>query len=118
MSPQRWVRLGAVLLIVAGLLPGWGAHAQGPFADPAFQQVWERSDKPVAESRAGGRSWMWGPQPNQALTEPYSRNILGGTRQVQYFDKARMEINDPNGDRNNLYFVTNGRLVVELISGR
>ena len=37
---------------------------------------------------------------------------------MQYFDKARMEINDPNGDRNNLYFVTNGRLVVEMISGR
>jgi hypothetical protein len=100
------------------LLPGPRAGAQGTFADPAFQTVWERSDKPVAEGRAGGRSWTWGPQARQPLREPYSRNVFGGDRLVQYFDKARMEINDPNGDRTNLYFVTNGRLVVEMISGR
>ena len=49
--------------------------------------------------------------------EPY-RESPGGQRQVQYFDKARMEINNPNGDRNNPFFVTNGRLVVEMVSGR
>jgi hypothetical protein len=37
---------------------------------------------------------------------------------VQYFDKARMEINDPSGDLTSRFFVTNGLLVVELVSGR
>jgi hypothetical protein len=37
---------------------------------------------------------------------------------VQYFDKARMEINNPGGDRNSSFFVTNGLLVVELVGGR
>ena len=49
--------------------------------------------------------------------EPYEQG-KNGQRQVQYFDKARMEINDPGGDRSSRFFVTNGLLVVELISGR
>ena len=109
-----WLAAGLVLAVLAGQ----GTAAQGTFADTAFQKVWERSDKPVKDGRAGPRSWMWGPEARQAQREPYRRNVFGGDRLVQYFDKARMEINDPNGDRNNLYFVTNGRLVVELVSGR
>ena len=117
---RRWQRRGVLASISVALvaLLGQGAGAQGTFADPAFRSVWERSDKPVSDGQAGGRSWTWGPQARQPLREPYSQNILGGDRLVQYFDKARMEINNPNGDRNNLYFVTNGRLVVEMISGR
>jgi hypothetical protein len=42
----------------------------------------------------------------------------GGKRLVQYFDKSRMEINNPNADPSNRFFVTNGLLAVELISGR
>jgi hypothetical protein len=121
MMTWQLLKLGGTWIGIVGmlvLLPGPRAGAQGTFADPAFQTVWERSDKPVAEGRAGGRSWTWGPQARQPLREPYSRNVFGGDRLVQYFDKARMEINNPNGDRNNLYFVTNGRLVVEMISGR
>ena len=37
---------------------------------------------------------------------------------MQYFDKSRMELNDPNGDRELQVVVTNGLLTVELISGR
>jgi hypothetical protein len=37
---------------------------------------------------------------------------------VQYFDKSRMEINDPRLDSTSPFYVTNGLLVVELISGR
>jgi sugar lactone lactonase YvrE len=37
---------------------------------------------------------------------------------VQYFDKARMEITNPAGDTGSIWYVTNGLLVVELISGR
>jgi hypothetical protein len=37
---------------------------------------------------------------------------------VQYFDKSRMEINDPKADTSNPFYVTNGLLTVELISGK
>ncbi|MDQ3927586.1 MAG: molybdate ABC transporter substrate-binding protein, partial [Chloroflexota bacterium] len=42
----------------------------------------------------------------------------GGRRLVQYFDKSRMEINNPSGDKNSPFYVTNGLLTVELVSGR
>jgi hypothetical protein len=41
-----------------------------------------------------------------------------GLRQVQYFDKARMEINDPANTSGPLLGVTNGLLAVEMVSGR
>lgn len=87
------------------------------FADPAFANTWNRLDKPV-EARPGvGRGYTWGPlAPGSAQTflEPYN----GGQRKVQYFDKARMEINNPNGDPNNLFYVTTGLLVKELVTGQ
>jgi hypothetical protein len=39
-------------------------------------------------------------------------------REVQYFDKARMEITTPSADPNSIWYVTNGVLVVELITGQ
>ncbi len=107
--------LALLLSSMTGAVPQASA-AQPAFADPAFQKVWEYSDKAVAEGKAA-RSWTWGPTPNQAQMEPY-KEAPGGQRQVQYFDKARMEINNPNGDRTNPFYVTNGRLVVEMLSGR
>ena len=86
------------------------------FADAAFENTWERADRPVATGKAN-RPWLWGPAGFAAATEQYVQG-KGGTREVQYFDKARMEINDPRADRSNPYYVTNGLLVVELISGR
>ncbi|HEX3724101.1 MAG TPA: CAP domain-containing protein, partial [Nitrolancea sp.] len=38
-------------------------------------------------------------------------------RQVYYFDKSRMEITNPNGDRSSDWFVTNGLLVRDMILG-
>ena len=96
-----------------------GPLVNGPlrgFADPSFSQVWQRSDQPIAEQRVA-RSWMWGPRGLMARTEGYIQSV-SGLRQVQYFDKARMEVNNPRGDRNSQWFVTTGLLVVELISGR
>ena len=49
---------------------------------------------------------------------PFSESYNGATRLVQYFDKGRMEINDPNANRNNLFFVTSGLLVKELVTGQ
>lgn len=90
--------------------------AQAPFADRAFQQIWERTDAPVLSGKAK-RSWYWGPAPGVVRSEPYSGSKTG-TRQVQYFDKARMEINNPEGDRNSEWFVTTGLLVVDMVSGK
>lgn len=86
------------------------------FADPAFQRVWERTDAPVANGRVN-RTWVWGPAPSRSMQEPF-REGPNGTHLVQYFDKARMEINDPRKDSTDPFYVTNGLLVVEMISGR
>ena len=37
---------------------------------------------------------------------------------MRYYDKSRMEINNPGGDPNNIYYVTNGLLTVELVTGK
>ena len=64
------------------------------------------------------RSWYWGPQPNTgALQEDYAEGV-GGKHLVQYFDKSRMEINDPKADKNNPFYVTNGLLAQEMITGK
>lgn len=111
---------GVALLSVAALFSNIAA-AQTPqpatFAGPAFQRVWERTDKPVADGTVK-RTWFWGPTPNTAgMTEP-NKETSGGNRQVQYFDKSRMEVNNPNANPNDPFFITNGLLTVELISGR
>jgi len=92
------------------------AHAQTAFADPAFQRTWERTDKPVADHKAQ-RSWYWGPTPGFSTMEP-DKDAPGGSRLVQYFDKSRMEINNPNADKNSAFYVTNGLLATELMSGQ
>jgi hypothetical protein len=88
------------------------------FAHPAFKRVWDRTDSLVADGRVS-RTFFWGPEPRDAVQEQYI-DAPGGsnTRLVQYFDKSRMEINDPGADPNAPFFVTNGLLTVELISGQ
>jgi Tol biopolymer transport system component len=80
--------------------------------------VWDRTDSLVAEGKVS-RTFFWGPEPRDAVQEQYV-DAPGGTntRLVQYFDKSRMEINDPNADPNAPFFVTNGLLTIELISGQ
>jgi hypothetical protein len=102
---------------VVAILVGLGAvAASAPFADEAFEQVWSRTDRPVAEGRIS-RTWLWGPQPFATLDESYDQSP-GGKRLVQYFDKSRMEINNPAADRSSPWFVTNGLLAKELATGR
>ncbi len=87
------------------------------FADPAFLKVWERTDKIVSERPGVGRGFTWGPTSLYSGGEPYAE-APGGQRPVQYFDKARMEINNTFGNRQDPYFVTTGLLVKELVLGR
>jgi len=93
----------------------------GPFAyaHPAFQSTWDRTDHPVQQGQVS-RTFFWGPGPNTpGLFEQYNESPLGNKlRLVQYFDKSRMELNDPNAKQDQPFFVTNGLLTVDLISGQ
>ena len=85
-------------------------------SDPAFEQVWRRADAPVQRGEVA-RTWLWGPMPFRTAVEEYAESP-GGARLVEYYDKARMEITRPGGNRADRYFVTNGLLVKELVSGK
>lgn len=77
------------------------AGSPRPFATPAFQQLWNKTD--ASPSR---RIYVWGPGAfTDGLTESYDSDV----RTVQYFDKGRMELT--NGT------MTTGLLTVELITG-
>ncbi len=80
-------------------------------------KVWERYDRPVAEGRSD-RSWTWGPVPNSGILREAYATGKAATRAVQYWDKGRMEVNDPDADANNPWFVTGGLLPVELMFTR
>jgi hypothetical protein len=77
-----------------------------PIGLPQFQSLWERADKAIVDGKTS-RSWTWGPSITGLITEPYAE---GGTRQVQYFDKTRMEQTAGRA-------ITNGLLAKELITG-
>src|SRR6478672_2947801 len=120
---------GSAVLFVSMLAPlgsvGTTATAapSSQFPDVApdtssFQALWDRTDSLVASQQVTDRSWYWGPAPIWTSREKYVDDPQGtGTRLVQYWDKSRMEINDPNGDKRNPFYITNGLLTVELISG-
>ncbi len=102
---------------VAETLEGDSEPGEYDFADPAFRRVWERTDLPVKDGVVS-RTWWWSDKLpfTPGLTEDYEEGPFG-KRLVQYFDKSRMEITDPNGDPFSVWYVTNGLLVVELITG-
>jgi photosystem II stability/assembly factor-like uncharacterized protein len=104
---------GEILLSNCGL---WSYRVAESPADPAFAARWAAQDRPVAAGQAP-RGWTWGPAPVATLREPLA-GLPGGSHLVQYYDKSRMEVNDPAGDRSSPWFVTNGLLVVEMVAGR
>lgn len=108
------IMLGAIALttLPVGAAPFDGTRSQ--FADARFTSVWTRTD---SQNVRGGRSWYWGPGPWFDYAEFY-RQGENGLRTVQYFDKARMEINNPADRSGPNQGVTNGLLVKELVSGR
>ena len=115
----RLAAISGSMLILASyltLLPIPSAAATSSFGDPHFQSTWSYNDQVVANQTVN-RTWMWGPQPNgDAIVEPYW-DSTAGWRLVQYFDKTRMEITHPNGDQSSIWYVTNGLLAKELITG-
>lgn len=101
---------GATLLVILATAP---AFAVAPEPGP-FERTWARTDMPVQENMAD-RTWMWGPEANsEVIQEPYA-DAPGGMRDVQYYDKARMEDNSYRASEP--WDVTNGLLVVELMTG-
>jgi hypothetical protein len=112
-------RLGFVVLVLVGLVAGLSALTVSaePPANTPFYRTWSYTDGPVAAGLVS-RTWMWGPEANTgALYEPYAESP-GGEREVQYYDKARMEITQPGADPAGAWYVTNGLLVMELVSGQ
>lgn len=115
------ITLGLVALIttVTGLAAPSPQSAN--FADPAFRSTWTRTDALVNTGQVKW-SYYWGPNPGEntpvrSLHEEYDEGP-NGMRLVQYFDKSRMEVNNPNGDKSSPFYVTNGLLAVEMISGQ
>jgi hypothetical protein len=111
--------IAALVTLATTVLPTQAAPWAGDrtrFASPRFEQVWRGADLAVQQGRAN-RSWTWGPQPWFDYKEVYQQSP-NGQRLVQYFDKARMEINNPANTGGALGGVTNGLLPVEMISGR
>ncbi len=107
------------MVALAGAQPTRAYHegddAQHAFADPAFKATWDRSDANVTPG--GDETWLWGPSPyTEGMQEDYA-DSPGDKRLVQYFDKSRMEINNPAGDATSVWHVTNGLLVVEMVEG-
>ena len=84
----------------------------------AFDRTWSRTDRPVAETQVS-RTWMWGPSAFSSAMSEYYEEAPGEYRVVQYFDKTRMEIStDPAADPNSPWYVTNGLLARELVTGQ
>jgi hypothetical protein len=106
--------------VLIGVVITQGVAGQRPppawTVDATFYHAWARADAPVAAG-ATARSWLWGPEPFAVANEPWAQAV-GGRRLVQYFDKARMEVNNPHADPANPYYVTNGLIVVEMVTGR
>lgn len=103
--------LGAVGLVAQSAQ----SQSQGQFSNPAFKAAWDRTDGLVA-SGAARRPWVWGPVPGRALSEPFA-GLPGNAHTVQYFDKGRMELNNPSANPKDPFYVTNGLLAVEMIGG-
>ena len=117
---RKGAAIASVLLAgvtALGALPAGAAPFDGNrtnFADERFATVWSRTD---SEAVRGGRTWYWGPNAWFDYAEFY-RQGENGLRTVQYFDKARMELNNPADRSGASRGVTNGLLVKELVSGR
>lgn len=103
--------LVGLVLLVAGALPVLAVADE-----TAFERVWAASDGVVANGDVT-RTWFWGPAPLFTIDESY-REGVEGQRRVQYWDKGRMEISNPNDDPASPWYVSSGLLPIEMISGR
>src|SRR5262245_39597837 len=114
---MRRIIVGVASIAMAAMVTVTSVAAAPQIGTAAFARVWDRQDRAVAE-QVTDRSWTWGPAPiSEVIRENYVESPEG-KRAVQYFDKSRMEINDPAADPNSQWYVTNGLLPIELMTGR
>ncbi len=118
---KRWILLGGIVALVTMLAAPATVLGNELSLDPqsaptAVAELWARADGPAARS-GQSRTWVWGPAMRAMTTEPYKESP-NGYRSVFYFDKARMEISNPNGDSQSQWYVTAGLLVRDLIAGQ
>lgn len=107
--------LVAVILLSALALPSLLVTPADAKEDP-FTRTWSRTDYPVFNHEVS-RTWMWGEKAySSKMTEPYEE-APNGVRTVLYWDKSRMEDNSFNTVEAP-WDVSNGLLVVEMVSGR
>jgi hypothetical protein len=118
---MRRFYLPPLALLVFVLIAATPAMA-APDPRMTFRRLWERTDLAV-DQQVVARSWTWGNLVSPVvlgtaiMQEPYAE-APGGRRDVLYFDKSRMEINDPSADPEAPWYITNGLLPVELMTGR
>ncbi len=122
------LRLIAALALIASLfatslsasaqdVPPYDPH-QYEFDTDEFYDVWARTDRPVQEG-ATERTWMWGPGANTPLIqEPYVEAGDNQLRDVQYTDKSRMEMPWNDADPESPWFITQGLLAYEMMTGQ
>jgi thermitase len=109
-TPGPDAQSGAGLIDAVKALQALPANAV-PTTTPTYTPTYNQYDGPVL-SGAVTRGFIWGPQVNAAMTEPYAE-APGGQRQVWYFDKGRLELTNPQSGQ-----ITSGLLVSELITGQ
>lgn len=114
---RKFLLVGTLLIALAAVgLQQYRATATPAPDESAFYRLWERTDAPV-ENKSVERTWYWGPGAFETMSEPYVEGYEG-MRRVQYWDKGRMEISNPNEDPSSAWYVTAGLLPLEMISGK
>ncbi len=109
-TPGPDAQSGAGLVDAARAIKAVSGTAQQSGSAP-YAATYNRYDGPVL-SGAAKRGFIWGPQVNSNRLEPYA-DAPGGQRQVWYFDKGRLELNNPQTGQ-----ITSGLLVNELVTGQ
>jgi 5'-nucleotidase len=110
-------RLWRTILAIVLLLPIFVVGNPATFAQPApsinpvIKAVYDVTEFPLLAGQVS-RSWIWGPEAfNSNLGEPYA-DSSNSRREVYYFDKGRLELNNPANRT-----VTAGLLAKELMTG-
>jgi hypothetical protein len=85
-------------------------------APAAIGDLWRKVDGAVGQNQTT-RTWLYGPDVDRAMTENYSESPAD-KRNVWYFDKARLEISQPDADSTADWYVTSGLLPKEMMSNK
>jgi hypothetical protein len=110
-APMLWQNQAA-----ADLHGTSAATANGMPIDPAITAIWEATDGPVASGEEA-RGWLWGPVATARAVES-DPGSPAGVRTMVYYDKARLDVSDPEADPDSVWYASGALLVQEMIAGR